>query len=99
MLEYVLYADNLGYLPGSDKSIVTSKDDTCVSIRNALTLLKPRGLLSVLCYRMHSDDAVSEAAAVEDELRILPPERWRTFSHTPLNWPRAPLLITAYRLK
>ena len=90
---------NLGYLPGSDKSIVTNKENTIISIRAALSLLKPRGLLSVLCYRMHCDDAMLEASAVEDELRTLPPERWRTFSHTPLNWPRAPLLVTAYRLK
>lgn len=90
---------NLGYLPGSDKSIVTNKENTIISIRAALSLLKPRGLLSVLCYRMHCDEAMLEASAVEDELRTLPPERWRTFSHTPLNWPRAPLLVTAYRLK
>lgn len=40
-----------GYLPGGKKEITTKIEDTVASISAALLLLKPKGLLSVLCYR------------------------------------------------
>jgi Putative rRNA methylase len=42
---------NLGYLPGGDKGVTTVISDTLESITSALLLIRPKGLLSVLCYR------------------------------------------------
>ena len=89
---------NLGYLPGGNKDITTQGEDSIESIVNALDLLQPRGLLSVLCYRMHSEDAMEETKDVEAVLTSLDPQRFRSFAHYPINWPLAPLLITTYKL-
>lgn len=45
---------NLGWLPGSDKSIATRPDTTVAAIRAAVGLMdKSRGFLSVAAYRAH----------------------------------------------
>jgi hypothetical protein len=46
---------NLGYLPGSDKVIKTSKETTLVSIENALSLISKGGMLSITCYPGHAE--------------------------------------------
>lgn len=54
---------NLGYLPGSDKSITTSAQSTVASLRNALPYVSR--FISISCYRKHpgGDD---EYLAVKD---------------------------------
>ncbi len=44
---------NLGYLPGSDKGLVTLPETTLPALEQALAALRPGGLLSVLAYRGH----------------------------------------------
>jgi predicted O-methyltransferase YrrM len=44
---------NLGYLPGGDHSIVTEAQTTIESIEQALTLIKPGGLITVTLYPGH----------------------------------------------
>ena len=45
---------NLGYLPGSDRGLVTDADTTLAALEAALALLRPGGLVSLLVYRGHS---------------------------------------------
>lgn len=45
---------NLGYLPGSDKSILTRSDSTLAALNSALELLAPLGLITILAYPGHS---------------------------------------------
>ncbi|GHC10400.1 tRNA (mnm(5)s(2)U34)-methyltransferase [Cerasicoccus arenae] len=45
---------NLGYLPGSDKQIITTAATTRSALDACLQLLKPGGLLSLLIYRGHA---------------------------------------------
>lgn len=54
---------NLGYLPGSDKSIQTGPATTLPALNAASALLRPRGLLLVTAYRGH-DGGIAEADAV-----------------------------------
>lgn len=44
---------NLGYLPRSDKTKVTTARTSTVAIAAAMQLLAPGGILTVLCYRGH----------------------------------------------
>ena len=44
---------NLGYLPGSDRELVTRAESTIPALEQALTLLAPGGCLSVMVYRGH----------------------------------------------
>jgi len=54
---------NLGYLPGSDKSVVTHAATTLPGLDQALRLLRRGGLLSLLVYHGHPG-ADQEAAAI-----------------------------------
>jgi len=62
---------NLGYLPGGDKSIVTTADTTTRALTAALDVMSRDGRLSVMLYRHHAA-ARSEVNAVERCLSGLP---------------------------
>lgn len=55
---------NLGYLPGSDKSVITQTDSTLIALDAALSVLVPQGILSVMVYPGHPGGK-SEADSVE----------------------------------
>jgi len=59
---------NLGYLPGSDKSIQTRAESTEEALAASVQLLSPGGYLCVTAYRGHSG-GTSEAEAVEAFMR------------------------------
>ncbi len=61
---------NLGYLPGSDKQVITHPETTLPALRSALELLAPGGGISVLCYTGHPGGA-DEAEQVERWCRTL----------------------------
>lgn len=61
---------NLGYLPGSDRSVITRADTTSRAIRAGLRLLRPGGVLTAIVYRGHPGGAV-EYGAVEQLAREL----------------------------
>ncbi len=54
---------NLGYLPGSDKRCITRPDTTLAALRQAVRLLRPGGIASVLAYRGHAG-GLAESIAV-----------------------------------
>ena len=47
---------NLGFLPGGERSVVTRPDTTVAALQAALSILTPRGLVSVLCYVGHEGE-------------------------------------------
>jgi predicted methyltransferase len=55
---------NLGYLPGGDKQVVTRAETTLPALSQALAMLRPGGLLTVLVYRGHAGGA-DELDAIE----------------------------------
>jgi len=55
---------NLGYLPGSDKSVITSPETTLRGLEHALQYLRPGGVLTVVKYVGH-EGGRSEAKAVD----------------------------------
>jgi SAM-dependent methyltransferase len=56
---------NLGYLPGGDKQLITRTVTTMPALRQALAVLRPGGLLSLMVYRGHAG-ADDEARAVAE---------------------------------
>jgi hypothetical protein len=87
---------NLGYLPGSDKSIITRAEDTIQSIQNALDLVSVSGMVCVTCYRGHPGGS-EETEAVGSLARSLPPSAWSVYLHEPANRPVSPVVYTFYR--
>ena len=73
---------NLGYLPGSDKSVQTTATATLTALDAARHLLKPRGLLLVTAYRGHPGGA-EEAESVAAWMQQRAPEGWTIESKTP----------------
>lgn len=55
---------NLGYLPGSDQSLITTTSETLMALESAVQSLRPGGWLCVVCYPGH-DGGNDEASAVE----------------------------------
>ncbi len=56
---------NLGYLPFGDKTLVTQPDSTLAGLDQALVLVRPGGLISLLAYPGHAGGK-EEAKCVED---------------------------------
>lgn len=54
---------NLGYLPGGDKTLITRRETTLAALDQALPLLRPGGLISLMVYRGHPG-AQDEADAI-----------------------------------
>lgn len=59
---------NLGYLPGSDKTIVTKIASTLAAIDAAIKLLRDSGTLTILAYPGHPG-GIEETVAVEHAIR------------------------------
>lgn len=62
---------NLGYLPGGDKSITTTVEETLPALEAAFAQLEPGGILTVMCYPGH-EGGRGECEAVERAWSALP---------------------------
>jgi tRNA A58 N-methylase Trm61 len=86
---------NLGYLPGGDHAIATECSETLAAIDQAVEVLKPGGVLSIVCYPGHAA-GTGEAAAVEDKLTSLSHDGWRVAVYKMCGTHRpAPFLLLA----
>lgn len=53
---------NLGYLPGSDKSVVTKPETTISAMEQLLEIMVPEGLIILVIYHGHAEGAVERDA-------------------------------------
>ncbi|KAG2499089.1 hypothetical protein HYH03_003272 [Edaphochlamys debaryana] len=87
---------NLGYLPGADKSLITSTATTSAALEAALEVVEPGGLISILCYVGHPG-GMEEYNAVRQICAELKPAYWATSETRLLNRPTAPVLVLLWR--
>jgi Putative rRNA methylase len=86
---------NLGYLPGENHELTTESAETLRALEIAVTLLKPSGVLSVICYPGHPAGA-AEAAEVETWITALAATGWRVAKYAAIGTRRpAPFLLVA----
>ena len=71
---------NLGYLPGGDKTLITDTPSTLSALAQALPLLAPAGILTILAYPGHAGGA-QETAAVADWFAQLSATHFATELH------------------
>jgi len=85
---------NLGYLPGGDKSVITRAETTLAALEVATGLLRPGGVVTVVCYPGHAggDD---EAEAVSDWAAKLPQEQFGVVRYGFMNQRNAPPFLIA----
>ncbi|MBU9713765.1 tRNA (mnm(5)s(2)U34)-methyltransferase [Evansella tamaricis] len=85
---------NLGYLPGSDKTIITTPETTISSIEQILPHLKPGGIIVLVVYHGHPAGAVER-----DELlpfvRSLAQEKYHVLEYRFTNQRNNPPFIIA----
>ena len=67
---------NLGYLPGGDKRVTTLVDSTARAVHGSLKMVKPGGLISLLCYVGHPGGD-RESAGIDDILNQLNDDEWQ----------------------
>lgn len=80
---------NLGYLPGSDKSIITHTETTLQAISAALELLAPGGILTIAVYPGH-DGGTQEQQAITEWAASLPPRQFEAQLIRPINRSASP---------
>ncbi len=84
---------NLGYLPGANHELTTETNETLAAMEVAARLLKPGGMLSVICYPGHPAGAV-EAVAVEAWMTAQTAHGWRVAKYGAIGTRRAaPFLL------
>ena len=66
---------NLGYLPGSDKSVITEMGSTLKALDGSINALADGGALSIVAYRGHSGGS-SEYEVVQSWVDALDPEKF-----------------------
>jgi precorrin-6B methylase 2 len=75
---------NLGYLPGSDKSIITQTETTLQALAISLEMLAPSGLLTVAVYPGH-DGGSDEQRAITEWASALPSRAFEVQLFRPIN--------------
>jgi len=80
---------NLGYLPGGERTVVTGRDTSIMSISKALELLRPEGVVSVTLYYGH-DGGREEAEGVMKYARALDHTRFKVAHISYPNLPKEP---------
>ncbi len=84
---------NLGYLPGEAHEITTLAVETLAALEVAARIIKPGGMLSVVCYPGHAAGA-EEAEAAEIWMTELAAEGWRVAKYGAVGTRRpAPFLL------
>lgn len=83
---------NLGYLPGGNKTLTTQSNTTLESLQNALPLLAPQGVISIMCYPGHPEGKVEEVKIIE-YLSTLDRWEWNCCHHRWINKQDAPSLL------
>jgi 16S rRNA C1402 N4-methylase RsmH len=84
---------NLGYLPGDDHHFTTQTEETLTAMAIAANLLKPGGILSVVCYPGHPEGAL-EAELVEVWMSSLTSDGWCVAKYAMLGMRKpAPFLL------
>lgn len=85
---------NLGYLPRSDKSIITKGDSTVAAIRDILPHLKQKGLIALVVYHGHPGGK-QEKQAVLDYLKELDQKQFHVLSYGFINQKNDPPFLLA----
>ena len=80
---------NLGYLPGSDKAVITRTPTTLAAVAQALEALRPGGLMTVAVYPGHAGGA-EEARALAEWAASLDPRRFEVQHLRPVNRSASP---------
>lgn len=89
-LDFIIY--NLGYLPKGNKEIKTNKDSTIISLKKALLLLNPNGILLLTVYVGH-DGGIDEKEGIERLLSTLNQKEFNVLKFDFINQTNCPPIL------
>lgn len=89
---------NLGYLPNSDKSIITKSDTTLTALQALLTHLTPKGRIIIVIYYGHAG-GLAEKEAVLDYVKEVPQADFNVLSYQFINQKNNPPILIAIEKK
>lgn len=85
---------NLGYLPGSDKTVITKPEETIKSVENVLTILKKGGLIVLVVYHGHPGGN-EEKDAILEYVTSLDSRSYQVLNYGFINKKKTPPFILA----
>ena len=85
---------NLGYLPGSDKTIKTNASTTLNAINNLLSKMNKENMLIIICLYVGHPEGLTESIIIDEYLRKLPSSRYLVSKYQNYNRPTSPYLLT-----
>lgn len=88
---------NLGYLPKSDKKIITKKDTTIMSIEESLPLLNKNGLIIIVCYIGH-EGGLEEALSIKNYCKNLNSISFKVLNYEFINKGKCPFILAIKKL-
>jgi hypothetical protein len=88
---------NLGYLPGSDKQIITRRKSTIAALEALAPLLSEHGCITIMAYPGHEGGA-EECSSVVDWVNSLPQSKFKTTIHKSQSI-NGPILLAVEKLK
>ncbi len=88
---------NLGYLPGSDKSLTTTLETTQQSLEMALDCIPLGGMISITFYPGHTE-GLKEFSCLLPYLENLDPKSFCVSKHTWINRNNSPVLVFILKL-
>ena len=89
---------NLGYLPGSDKTVITNKKETLIALDTIKDLLCVNGIISLIVYTGHPG-GIDESNALLSYVETLPKNRFQIIKYTFLNRSKAPYVLLIEKTK
>jgi len=89
---------NLGYLPGSDKSVTTNGDTTWKAVMDLLSLLKIGGIIILVIYHGH-EEGKTERDEIEKKITTLDPAMTSVLKYEFLNKASAPYIIAIEKMR
>lgn len=89
---------NLGYLPRSDKTIITKPDSTIIAIKKLLPLLKKNGLLVLVVYAGHPG-GMEEKKAILQFVAELDQQQYFVLKYGFINLVNEPPFVVAIEKK
>lgn len=87
---------NLGYLPGSDKNVITQTATTLESVQGTCALIQEGGLISITCYPGH-EEGLKEEEALTLYTNSLDLREWMVFTSRCTNRNKCPSLLLLFK--
>lgn len=85
---------NLGFLPGSDKSIKTNKVSSINAIKALLPKMNKDNMLLIICLYVGHPEGIEESIVIDEYLKTLPGSKYLVSKYQNYNRPTSPYVLT-----